>query len=86
LRTGGRTSRRGRGLPDPVLPDLGRRIEIDNRGTRVALGMTFIPVEESATAIAQSLIDRDLVCATTGHARAKRRGALEDHAAALPCA
>ena len=44
-----------------VLPELGRRIEIDNRRTRVALGMTFIPVEESAPAMARSLIDLDLV-------------------------
>ena len=48
-------------LPPKVIEKLGRRIEIDNRRTRVALGMTFIPVEESAPAMAQSLIDLDLV-------------------------
>jgi len=44
-----------------VLPELGRLFAIDNRRTRVALGITFSPVEESAPAMAQSLIDLDLV-------------------------
>jgi hypothetical protein len=36
---------------------------VDNRRTRKALWMEFIGVEESAPAMAQSLVDLGLVCA-----------------------
>lgn len=44
-----------------VLSDLGREARMDNRRTRKALGMEFIGVEESAPAMAQSLVDFGLV-------------------------
>jgi dihydroflavonol-4-reductase len=43
-----------------VLADLGHVPRFDNRLTRKALGMAFIPVEESAPAMAQSLVDLGL--------------------------
>jgi len=52
-------------LVDPaarsILPDLGVALHIDNHRTRKALGMDFIGVEESAPAMAQSLVDLGLV-------------------------
>lgn len=52
-------------LVDPavrsVLPDLGHHASFDNSRTRQALGVTFIPVSESAPAMARSLIDVGLV-------------------------
>ncbi|MHB1104616.1 MAG: NAD-dependent epimerase/dehydratase family protein [Devosia sp.] len=49
------------GLFDPaargVVHELGRDLRIDNSMTRDALGMEFIPVTESAPAMAQSLVD-----------------------------
>ena len=52
------------GIFDPtaraVVPDLGQYIPFDNQRTRVALGMDFIGVEESAPAMAQSLVDLGL--------------------------
>ncbi len=52
-------------LVDPaarsILPDLGVALYLDNRRTRQALGMDFIGVEESAPAMAQSLVDLGLV-------------------------
>ena len=44
-----------------VVPELGYQAKVDNSRTRKALGMEFIPVTESAPAIAQSLVDLDLV-------------------------
>lgn len=44
-----------------ILPDLGVALHIDNRRTRQALGMDFIGVEESAPAMAQSLVNLGLV-------------------------
>ena len=44
-----------------VVPELGYQGKVDNSRTRKALGMEFIPVTESAPAIAQSLVDLDLV-------------------------
>jgi len=43
-----------------IVPDLGRFTVIDNRRTRAALGVDFIPVTESAPAMAQSLVDLGL--------------------------
>jgi dihydroflavonol-4-reductase len=43
-----------------ILPDLGEEVRIDNSRTRKALGMDFIGVEESAPAMAQSLVDLGL--------------------------
>ena len=52
-------------LVDPaarsILPDLGFALRIDNSRTRKALGMDFIGVDESAPAMAKSLIDFGLV-------------------------
>jgi len=52
------------GIFDPaargIVPDLGHYIRVDNRRTREALGMAFIGVEESAPAMAQSLVDLGL--------------------------
>ncbi len=52
-------------LVDPaargILPDLGVALHIDNRRTRQTLGMDFIGVEESAPAMAQSLVELGLV-------------------------
>ena len=52
------------GIFDPtaraIVPDLGLYIGVDNRRTRIALGMEFIGVEESAPAMAQSLVDLGL--------------------------
>jgi dihydroflavonol-4-reductase len=52
-------------LVDPaarsILPDLGVALHIDNSRTRQALGLDFIGVEESAPAMAQSLVDLGLV-------------------------
>jgi nucleoside-diphosphate-sugar epimerase len=44
-----------------IVPELGREALVDNSRTRKALGMTFIPVAESAPAMAQSLVDQGLV-------------------------
>lgn len=44
-----------------ILPDLGEAIQLDNSRTRKALGIDFIGVEESAPAMAQSLVDFGLV-------------------------
>ena len=53
------------GIFDPtaraVVPDLGQYIPFDNARTRKALQMDFIGVEESAPAMAQSLVDLGLV-------------------------
>ncbi len=53
------------GIFDPaargIVPELGRIMQVDNSRTRTALGMTFIPVSESAPAMAQSLVDNGLV-------------------------
>lgn len=53
------------GLVDPaargIVADLGHYYPVDNSRTRKALGMDFIPVTESAPAMAQSLIDLGLV-------------------------
>lgn len=43
-----------------ILPDLGFMYEVDNTRTRKALGMDFIPITESAPAMAKSLIDLGL--------------------------
>jgi dihydroflavonol-4-reductase len=43
-----------------VVPELGHFIVVDNSRTRKALGISFIGVEESAPAIAQSLVDLGL--------------------------
>jgi len=52
-------------LVDPaarsIAPDLGQFIQIDNSRTRSALGMEFMGVEESAPAMAQSLVNLGLV-------------------------
>jgi dihydroflavonol-4-reductase len=52
------------GIFDPtaraIVPDLGQYIPVDNQRTRVALRMDFIGVEESAPAMAQSLVDLGL--------------------------
>lgn len=44
-----------------IVPQLGRMVPMDNDRTRKALGMEFIPVSESAPAMAQSLVDNGLV-------------------------
>ena len=44
-----------------IVPNLGRQVEMNNDRTRKALGMEFIPVSESAPAMAQSLVDNGLV-------------------------
>ncbi len=44
-----------------IVPELGRLAQVDNSRTRKVLGMTFIPVSESAPAMAQSLVDNGLV-------------------------
>lgn len=44
-----------------IVPELGRRVEMDNSRTRKALEMEFIPVSESAPAMAQSLVDEGVV-------------------------
>jgi dihydroflavonol-4-reductase len=43
-----------------ILPDLSQELLIDNSRTRKALGMDFIGVEESAPAMARSLVDLGL--------------------------
>ena len=43
-----------------IVPELGYYMEVDNSRTRKALGMEFIPVTESAPAMAQSLVDLGL--------------------------
>ena len=43
-----------------IVPELGRQLEVDNSRTRKALGMKFIPVSDSAPAMAQSLVDNGL--------------------------
>ena len=52
-------------LVDPtarsILPDLGRELLLDNSRTRKVLGIDFIGVEESAPAMAQSLVNLGLV-------------------------
>ena len=52
-------------LVDPavrsVIPELGRHGMFDNSRTRKALGMAFIPVADSAPAMARSLVDLGLV-------------------------
>lgn len=53
------------GLFDPavrgLLPDLGFRFTLDNHHTREALGMDFIPMSESAPALARSLYELKMV-------------------------
>lgn len=44
-----------------IVPELGRQVEMDNSRTSKALAMEFIPVRESAPAMAQSLVDNALV-------------------------
>lgn len=44
-----------------VVPDLGRFPVVDNSCTRRALGVEFIPVAQSAPAMARSLVDNGLV-------------------------
>ena len=44
-----------------IVPSLGKMVPMDNSRTRKALGMEFIPVSESAPAMAQSLVDNGLV-------------------------
>jgi len=44
-----------------IVPELGYLAKVDNSRTRKALGIEFIPVTESAPAIAQSLVDLNLV-------------------------
>lgn len=44
-----------------VVPDLGQEVRLDNSRTKKALGMDFIPVTESAPAMAQSLVEQGLV-------------------------
>ena len=52
-------------LVDPgsraIVAELGRELHLDNRQTRLALQMDFIPVTQSAPAMAQSLLDLGLV-------------------------
>ena len=43
-----------------IVSELGRMVTIDNSRTRKALGMKFIPVSDSAPAMAQSLVDNGL--------------------------
>ena len=53
------------GMFDPaargIVPELGHFMKVDNSRTRKALGIEFIPVTESAPAMAQSLVDMGLV-------------------------
>lgn len=53
------------GMFDPaargIVPELGHFMKVDNSRTRKALAMEFIPVSESAPAMAQSLVDHGLV-------------------------
>ncbi len=53
------------GLFDPaargIVPELGRMVPVDNSRTKKALGMKFIPVSESAPAMAASLVEFGLV-------------------------
>jgi dihydroflavonol-4-reductase len=44
-----------------IVPDLGVALRVDNSRTRKALNMEFIGVEESAPAMAKSLVDLGLV-------------------------
>jgi dihydroflavonol-4-reductase len=44
-----------------IVPELGRQVQTDNSRTKKALGMEFIPVSQSAPAMAQSLVDHGLV-------------------------
>lgn len=44
-----------------IVPELGRQSVMDNSRTRKALGMEFMPVSESAPAMAQSLVEFGLV-------------------------
>jgi dihydroflavonol-4-reductase len=44
-----------------IVPELGYLAKVDKSRTRKALGIEFIPVTESAPAIAQSLVDLNLV-------------------------
>ncbi len=52
------------GMFDPaargIVPELGHFLKVDNSRTRRALGVEFIPVTESAPAMAQSLVDLGL--------------------------
>ena len=43
-----------------IVFDLGYYALVDNRRTRIALGIEFIGIEESAPAMAQSLVDLGL--------------------------
>ncbi|GAB3253813.1 SDR family oxidoreductase [Chitinimonas naiadis] len=53
------------GMFDPaarsVVPELSHYVRFDNSRTRKALGISFLPVTESAPAMAQSLVDLNLV-------------------------
>ena len=53
------------GLFDPkarqLIPELGREVNVDNTLTRETLQMTFRPATDAAAAMAQSLIDLDVV-------------------------
>lgn len=53
------------GMFDPavrdLVPELGVRRELDNSRTRAALGMQFIPIEESVIATGRFLIDNGLI-------------------------
>lgn len=44
-----------------IVPSLGKMVAMDNSRTKKALGIEFIPVSESAPAMAQSLVDNRLV-------------------------
>ena len=44
-----------------IVPSLGKMVPMDNSRTRAALGMEFIPVSESAPAMARSLVQNGLV-------------------------
>lgn len=52
------------GMFDPaarsIVSELGRSVKVDNSRTRKALAMDFIPVTESAPAMAQSLVDNGM--------------------------
>jgi dihydroflavonol-4-reductase len=52
------------GVFDPaargIVPELGHFVKVDNSRTRTALALEFIPVTESAPAMAQSLVDLGL--------------------------
>ncbi len=53
------------GVFDPTArqlrPELGREVRVDNRATREALQMSFIPAKQAAAAMARSLIDLGVV-------------------------